>query len=114
MPRPSVPYPDIQVVGTIAADEMPEEARPYSPRQGAMSELAHRIIDEHAQGRIVVIKLAHDKDATRLRSMAINYLHPQGMTIRLNVIGHGEARRAFLEVVPYNKRERGPGKNGVR
>jgi len=91
--------PKFEIVGSVAKEEVPDGAR----RNGSpWAALAQRVMDDHADGRVTVVKTRDERDVERIRHNVANYLHKSELSPRPVVVkGEGGEIRIFIEVVEY-------------
>jgi hypothetical protein len=87
----------MEIVGTVAPDEVPEGKRRVRP-PGVWGQLAERVVQEHSLGRVVVVKLKDEKEYKTMRNNLAPRLRAAGFKLRPVVIEQKDELRVFLEL----------------
>lgn len=100
MPRSTAEF---EIVGSVAPEEIPEDAR-HRHLASPMRDLATRILDDHANGRVTVIRVKNIDELRRLRNSLSSYMRASQLSLRpvssrVNT-PTGTELRVFLEVRP--------------
>jgi hypothetical protein len=96
---------EIEIIGSVAPQEVPTQRR-----ENNWSRLAERVVRDHEEGRVTVLRLTDEEDLVRLRGNLGHHLHRKDYSARTVVVRQGDPIeiRVFVELVPYtpNKNHR--------
>lgn len=87
----------MEIVGSIAPEEVPENAR-RAPRTGVWSSLARRCIADHEDGRVTVVKVADQDELAKLRNGTAEALRKAGYGRRFSVEALRDGLKVFMEI----------------
>lgn len=87
----------MEIVGSVAADEVPEGIR-RERAPGVYALLAKRAIADHEQSRVTVVKVKDNAELTKLRNNLAGPLRAAGYKARPLIVRQGEELRVFLEL----------------
>jgi len=90
----------VEIVGSVAADEVPEGIR-RERAPGIWKQLAERALADHKQGRVTVVKVADQKELTKLRANLAQPLRLHGYKARPLIVRQGGEMRVFLELAVH-------------
>jgi len=91
-----------EIIGSVARDEVPKGVRQLRPSLWAT--LAQRIIDDHHQQRVTVLKVPNAVQLKRLRNGLAEPLRNRGYRLRAIIVRDGDEVRVFCELLAIQLR----------
>lgn len=88
----------MEIVGSVASEEVPAGRRPRNTRVGIWPPVVARAITDHEQGRVTVIKVKDQKEYNRLRNGTALLFRKTKYRLHPVVVEGTDGWRIFLEL----------------
>jgi hypothetical protein len=88
----------MEIIGSVDPNAVPAGARPR--RLAVWSVLARRVMIDHEQGRVTVVRLQDQAEYKKMRNGIVTYLRSRKYRLNPVIIQQADGLRVFMELQP--------------